>query len=98
MDEQLLTAKAEFIIWKRRTNKGIPALAMRVFALRKSDGRPHSRMEMLLGRVMAELNDHERLGKERYTFDTITTDSIILELMVEELYTEVKKIETHKGV
>lgn len=92
---KLKEAIADYSEWKARANRNIPDLAARIFALRVN-GRPQRRQEMLLGKVMAELNDHEYLGRERRTVESVIADQIISELQLEELFIAVKKMEQRK--
>lgn len=74
--------------WQRRVAKGLPALSVRVFALREvmyPGCGFHYGMERSLGRVIALANDYDR------RFDV--ADAIIDQVLVESLYREVAAAE-----
>lgn len=82
----------KFNVWRRKVNKRIPALAQRIFALRDKHYMGcgfHYGMEASLGSVIKELNTHDRTY---YGKDAIGS-RIVLEVIVEGLFADVKKAE-----
>lgn len=84
------TDKAES--WRRRTLKGMPALAARVFALRGVAYQGHGfhwALEREMGRVLARLNDYDS------PFGVAV--QITTEVIVENLYRDVSRAEGSAG-
>lgn len=79
----------KFNKWRKRTAKGMPSLAMRVFALRGKaymGSGFHWSLEKRLGNILFYLNNFDRGYND-------LGERIAIEVIVESLYREVAQIE-----